>query len=92
MDAHPNEFRAIIAALDEAIEFVNQNPTEAKEYMRKYVPAQFSNHVTLYPDALYLKSTDTMKDIFQKEADAELKTGIISKPLDIGNLVYNAKQ
>lgn len=90
-DAHPSEFAAIVAALDEAIEFVNQNPAEAKQYMRKYIPAQFADQVALYPDALYLKSAETTKEMFQKEADAELKISIITNPLVLDNLVYHAK-
>lgn len=91
VDAHPSEFTAIVAALDEAIEFVNRHPNEAKEYIRKYIPAQFGEQVALYPDALYLVSAETTKDMFQKEADAELKIGIIPSALDLDNLVYHAK-
>jgi len=90
-DAHSAEFAAIVAALDEAIDFVNQHPSEAKQFMRKYVPAQFADQVALYPDALYLPSATTTKDMFQKEADAELRIGIITNTLDIDNLLYHAK-
>lgn len=90
-DAHPSEFTAIVAALDEAVEFVNQHPAEAKQYMRKYIPSQFSDQVALYPDASYLKSTETTKDMFQKEADAEFKIGIISSGFDVDSLIYHAK-
>jgi len=90
-DTHASEFAAIIAALDDAIEFINQHPDEAKQQMRKYVPEQFREQVALYPDALYLASPETTKDMFQKEADAEFKIGIIASALDIDSLVYHAK-
>ena len=89
-DTHPTEFAAIIAALDEAIGFVNQHPSEAKQAMRKYIPAQFGNQVALYPDAMYLASSKATRDMFQKEADAELKFGVIPKALDLNNLVYGS--
>jgi NitT/TauT family transport system substrate-binding protein len=90
-DAHPTEFAAIVAALDEAIEFINQHPDEAKQYMRNYIPDQYRDHIPLYPDALYLTSSVTTRDMFQNEADAQLKTGIITSAIDIRSLIYNAK-
>jgi ABC-type nitrate/sulfonate/bicarbonate transport system substrate-binding protein len=74
--------------LNDAIAFVDQHPDAAKEYMRKYIPAQFRDQVSLYPDASYLQSTQTSDELFQKEADANLKLGIIPTPLAVGSLVY----
>jgi ABC-type nitrate/sulfonate/bicarbonate transport system substrate-binding protein len=90
-NTHNTEFAAIVAALDEAIDFINQHPNEAKQYMRKYVPAQFADQVALYPDALYVSSAGTTNEMFQKEADSEFNLGIITAKLDIDSLLYHAK-
>jgi NitT/TauT family transport system substrate-binding protein len=90
-DAHTKEFAGITAALDEAIEFIKQHPDEAKQYMAKYVPAQFANQVTRYPNSLYVPSTQTTKDMFEKEVESELKLGIISTTVNLEGLIYHAK-
>lgn len=89
-DQHSVEFNNVVAALDEAIDFLMQQPVAAKEYIKKYIPAQFRDQVSLYPDALYLQSNATTKEMFQKEADAEFKLGILPSAVELDSLIYRA--
>lgn len=86
-DKHPREFKALTAALDEAVAFTNQNPAEAKEIMRKYLPEKFQSHVSLYPDAKYLSTTDSKSKDFTDAADQYLSAGIIDKAVYLTDLI-----
>ena len=90
-DANPETFSKIIVALNEAIDFVNANPNEAKQCMKPYLPDVFKPHVDLYPDAYYLRTDESSEDVFQNLADQYLEMGIIPKKLDLKGLVVTKK-
>ena len=86
-DANPEITKRIIRALDKAVEFVNKNPAEAKQMMKKYLHESQQPYVDFYPDALYQPTYEVNPKDFQKVADQYLNIGIINKPLKVGNLI-----
>lgn len=89
VDTHQQEFAGVVGALDEAIEYVNSHPAEAKKFMAPYLPEAFRGHVEKYPDALYLTSRDAIPGTFERAAEDYLKLGIIQKPINLSGLVYS---
>jgi len=86
-DANPEVTQKVIAALDKAVEFVNEKPTEAKEAMKKYVHASQQDYVQFYPDASYQPTSTTKDEDFQNVADQYLGIGIIPSWLQVGGLI-----
>ncbi len=89
-DAHPEEVRRLAAALDEAVDFVNEHPAEAKRAMRSYLPEAFRDHVDRYPDARYLRTDQVEERAFTEAADQCRQRGIIPEALTLSGLVYRA--
>jgi ABC-type nitrate/sulfonate/bicarbonate transport system substrate-binding protein len=90
-NAHPRELKLLITALDEAVVFVNEHPTEAKEDMRPYLSDQFRPHVSKYPDARYLTSQQSHDAMYAKVAQDYLQLKIIPRSIDLRNLVITSK-
>ena len=88
-DANPDIVAKIVRALDRAVEFVNNNPTAAKQMMKKYLHESQQPFVEFYPDALYQTTTEVKADEFQSIADKYLEIGIIKTPLKVKNLVID---
>ena len=88
-DANQDVFEKVVLSLNEAIAFVNANPAKSKLMMKKYMPDVFKEHVTYYPDALYLSSQDSTQESFNKIADDYLKIGIIKSSINLDGLVIN---
>jgi NitT/TauT family transport system substrate-binding protein len=88
-DANPELFKKLTAALNEAVDFVNENPSEAKEVMKAYLSETFQPHVVYYPDARYLSTTQSSEETFKSIAAQYLEIGIIKKELDVTGLVIS---
>jgi ABC-type nitrate/sulfonate/bicarbonate transport system substrate-binding protein len=86
-DANPELSKRIVAALDEAIAYINANPDAAKEAMKPYLAEAFREDVAAYPAARYLSSKDTTDALLQQAADLYLKIGIIPEPLKLSDVV-----
>lgn len=87
-DKNPDIAKQVVKSLDEAIEFVNKHPQEAKKIMANFLPDAQKPFVEYYPDARYLKSGKVSPEQLMKVVDAYLKMGIIKEHLDLTNLVY----
>lgn len=90
-DANPEITKKVISAMNKAVEFVNDNPTEAKEMMKKYLHESQQPFADFYPDALYQPTTQVTTQEFQDIADQYLKIGIIKEPLNVEDLVIIEK-
>ena len=86
-DANPEITKKVISAMNKAVKFVNSNPTEAKEMMKKYLHESQQPFVDFYPDALYQPTTETSDKKFQDVADQYLEIGIIPSVLQVGGLI-----
>ena len=86
-DANSDLVERIGAALDEAVIFVNDNPAEAKNAMRSYLPDSVRAYVEEYPDAYYLTTRASDESIFQTMADKYHMLGVIPEALDLTDLV-----
>jgi len=90
-DANPKITKKVISAMDKAVTFVNENPAEAKEMMKKYLHESQQPFVEFYPDALYQPTTEVTTQEFQNIADQYLKIGIISEALNVEDSVITKK-
>ena len=86
-DANPEITKKVISAMNKAVKFVNSNPTEAKEMMKKYLHESQQEYVQFYPDASYQLTTETSDKKFQDVADQYLDIGIIPSELQVGGLI-----
>ena len=86
-DKNPEIAKKIVKAIDEAVDFVNKNPSEAKELMKKYLHESQAHFVEFYPDALYLKSSESTEKMYQDISEQYLKIGIIKERLDLKGLI-----
>jgi NitT/TauT family transport system substrate-binding protein len=86
-DTHPDERRRLVAAIDEAAEYVNQHPDEAKQTMVPYLQEQFRADVERYPNARYLLTDQSTEAMYQHLAELYLKMGIINQPVSLAGLV-----
>ena len=75
-------------ALDEAIEFINSKPSEAKSYMAKYIDPSLADLSEKYPDALYYPCKRVANADLQKMLQYYLDKKIISQPIDLTNAQY----
>lgn len=91
-DQNPELFKRLVAALNEAVDFVNANPDAAKEAMRPYLPDSFQPHVELYPDALYLRTDQTTSAMYEEIAGIYKDIGIIPEQIDLSGLVPQEEQ
>jgi NitT/TauT family transport system substrate-binding protein len=85
-DSHPKELDKVRKSLNEAVEFVNSHPQEAKLLMKNHIPDAFKPYVSKYPDALYLKTYESSDKIFNDIAEKYLEIGIIKKPMKLDGL------
>lgn len=85
-DNNEKLFSSVTKAINEAVEFVNNNPEKAKQHMSKYLPKQFKSHIGKYPNALYWTSEKAEDKDLNVIADKYLELGIIPKKLDLTGL------
>jgi NitT/TauT family transport system substrate-binding protein len=86
-DNNPETLEKLTKAMNKAIDFVNQNPEEAKSLMIPYVHESQKDFVQFYPNALYQKIGEVTEADFQSVADQYLEIGIIKEELALKNLV-----
>ena len=88
-DANPEAFKKLIAALDDAIDYINAHPEEVKQMMVPYIAEQFRPHVAQYPNALYTTSVDTKLKTLQDAARMYVEHGILDSELKMDGLVVS---
>lgn len=86
-DAHPQAYQRLAAALDEAVAYVNTHQDEARRDLARYLPEAFRAHVSRYPDARYLPTSEVREDDFARAAAEYHRRGIIPQPIDLAGLV-----
>lgn len=86
-DAHPDQLRRLIAALDEAVALVNREPATARLAMRPYLSDVFKSHVERYPDARYLSTAEISEEAFAAASRQYATMGIIPRPVSLAGLV-----
>jgi NitT/TauT family transport system substrate-binding protein len=86
-DQNPQLYQRLVAAINEAAEFVNEHPDQAKKDMVPYLPPQFRGDVAYYADAKYLLTGQSSDEMYQHLADLFLKMGIIQQPVSLHGLV-----
>src|SRR4029077_6205774 len=91
-DANPEAFRSVIAALDEAVAYINTHPKEAQDSMQNYIAPQFKQDIESYPYAKYLATDQVSSDIFQEMVDLYVKQKIIPGTLDVRALIISNKK
>ena len=90
-DGHPDEFMRLVAAIDEAAQYVNQHPDEAKQAMASYLPEQFRTDAQSYPNARYLLTDQSTQAMYQDLAERYLKMGIVNQPVSLTGLVVTKR-
>lgn len=90
-DAHPAELRKLAAALDEAIDHVNQHPAEAQADLKPYLPDAFKPHIGAYPPARYLTTAAAQDQDFQRLAARYQAIGLLDRAPALDGLVYHAQ-
>jgi ABC-type nitrate/sulfonate/bicarbonate transport system substrate-binding protein len=88
--AHLDLLARLAAALDEAVEFVNTNPAEARHAMRRYLPEAFRDDVDAYPDSRYWTTRESSDDAYARVAREYRNLGIIPRDIDLTGLVFHA--
>jgi len=86
-DANPGILNKLTLAMNKSIDFVNQNPEEAKLLMIPYIHESQKDFVQFYPNALYQNIGEVTEAEFQKVADQYLEIGVIKDELSLKNLV-----
>lgn len=86
-DKNPAITRKLITALDKAVDFINNNPTEAKQILKNYLADAQKPFVDAYPDALYQTSAQVSPQTFQQITNQYHQLGIIDGDLQVENLV-----
>ncbi len=85
--AHPREYAALSAALDEAVVWVNTHQTEARRALAPFLPEAFRAHVDRYPDARFLPDAELRVEDFTRMAQDYQRRRIIPGPVDLTGLV-----
>lgn len=86
-DSNPTEFTALLAALDEAVRYVNDNPIKSKRAMLPYLPEVFQPHVESYPPARYLSAAESTSELYRDTVNLYIDAGIISADLPIEQML-----
>ena len=90
-DRNPEMLNDLVAALDEAATYTNDNPIKAQQALVPYLPAQFKGQIGKYPPALYLTSKQSKQETYTRTAQEYQKQGILSGPVDVNGLVVSPK-
>jgi NitT/TauT family transport system substrate-binding protein len=87
---NPALTRAIAAALDEAIAYIEGHQLEAKEALRPYLPPVFQGQIRLYGPAHYLTTAESREEDVAKLARRFKEIGVVSEDVDVKGTVYHA--
>jgi NitT/TauT family transport system substrate-binding protein len=85
----PEVARRYVAAFDEAIDFIQQKPSEARQTLLKYTPTS-PDIVNDVPLVLFSKISDVSPadiDNFQKYIDFSVKIGVIPGAVDVRRFI-----
>lgn len=82
VEKHPRTARKIVAAIDKAITFINDNPEVAREYYSEFTPVDDSLEDEL-PMLRYVPSYAMDTGEFQDVADLLFDTGLIEEKVDV---------
>jgi NitT/TauT family transport system substrate-binding protein len=82
-DAHPDIVRRISLALDEAIDFLIQNPDDAKKTMENYLPKEQHALITKFPDSLFKKTNETKQSDLDALLNYYVNEKILNAELDL---------
>jgi ABC-type nitrate/sulfonate/bicarbonate transport system substrate-binding protein len=88
-DKNPEIAEKLILAIDKAVEYVNQNAGELKRILKYYLSEPQRPFADFHPDALYQKSSDLARKVFQQIADKYYQIGIIEDHLMVEGLVIS---
>lgn len=88
VDSNPDVVRRLSLALDEAIDFIRENPEKAKEAMKVYLPAEQQGLIDKFPNSNFRKTNETT----QEDLDAILayykSENILAADLDLSGAQY----
>lgn len=84
-ETRPDYVKKIVAAIDEAIDFIRVHPETAASYYSKYADVPEAVAKTL-PVLHYWKSTETNLQVCQVYADLLNREGVLRAPLDVRTL------
>lgn len=82
-----DSYERLVQALNDAVDFVNANPDEAKLAMKPYLPDAFKEHAEHYPNSRYLRTGESSAEQFQDIADLYYQLNIIPSQIDVSDLV-----
>lgn len=88
---NPGLTKQIVKALDQAIVYINSNPTEAKQAYRNYLAEVHHKFIDQYPQPLYLTSYDNKDAILNRIAAKYLEAGIIPRKIDLKGAIYHGE-
>lgn len=88
-EAHPDIVKNIAIALDKAMDYINQNPDEAKLAMKKYLPEPHQKFVVNFPNALYKTCNAVSNKDLESIKNYYLNLQVLPMDIDIINLQYN---
>lgn len=86
--ANPEVVHRLSLALDDAIQFIRDNPDEANEAMRAYLPAEQRELISRFPNSNFLKSYETTQGDLNEILSYYTDQNILSAELDLRNAQY----
>jgi len=87
-DQNPDAVRHISLALDEAIEFVKQNPKEACKMMENYLPKEQHGLIVHFPNSLFKNTNDTRQEDLNVVLDYYKRERTLTANLDLSGAQY----
>jgi NitT/TauT family transport system substrate-binding protein len=88
-DANPDVVRRISLALDEAIEFIEKYPDEAKKTMEAYLPKEQHGLIAKFPASLFKKTNDVTQDKLNEMLSYYLREQVLPTILNLDGAQYN---
>jgi NitT/TauT family transport system substrate-binding protein len=90
-DQHPDLVRRISLALDDAIDFMNQHPDEAKKMMAPYLPQEQQGLIVKFPVSRYRKTNETSHADLEYIHAYYTKSQILTAKIDINGAQYQRR-
>jgi ABC-type nitrate/sulfonate/bicarbonate transport system substrate-binding protein len=91
-DANPDAVRRISLALDEAIEFIDKNPEEAKKTMENYLPKEQHGLIAKFPASLFRKTNDTTQQNLNDLLSYYLNEKVLPTTLSLEGAQYRRSE
>lgn len=86
---NPGLTKQIVKSLDQAIVYINANPSKAKQAYRNYLAEVHHKFIDQYPQPLYLTSYDNKDKILNRIASKYLEAGIIPRKINLKGAIYH---